>query len=124
MATNVKAFPGLMRYYKRFNVGYANTTKPLFALTRKECKFLWTPMCQTTFITYKRRLVEAHVLIRLDFNEPFILDVDWSIKGIGAILSQKSRRQEQIIACANKGLSLVQCHFHPMEGDVMLSFGV
>jgi hypothetical protein len=32
--------------------------------------------------------VEAPILIKLDFNKPFILDVDWSIKGIGAILSQ------------------------------------
>jgi hypothetical protein len=86
-ATNVKAFLGLIRYYRRFITGYANTTKPLFALTRKECKFLWTPVCQTTFTAFKRRLVEAPVLIKPDFNKPFILDVDWSIKGIGAILS-------------------------------------
>jgi hypothetical protein len=106
-AANVKAFLGLIRYYRRFIVGYANTTQPLFALTRKECKFLWTPMCETAFIAFKRRLVEALVLIKLDFNKPFVLDVDWSIKGTGAILSQKSRRQEQIIVYATKGLSPV-----------------
>jgi hypothetical protein len=37
-------------------------------------------------------IVEAPVLVRPDFNKPFILDVDWSIKGVGAILSQKSKR--------------------------------
>jgi hypothetical protein len=62
-------------------------------------------------------IVEALVLVRPDFNKPFILDVDWSIKGVGAILLQNFRRQEQIIAYANKGLSLVQCRFHPMEGE-------
>jgi hypothetical protein len=90
--TNVRAFLRLTWYYKRFNAGYAKITKPLFALMKKDCKFLWTPICQTTFITLKRRLVEAPVLVRLDFNKPFILDVDWSIRGVGAILSQKSRR--------------------------------
>jgi len=61
--------------------------------------------------------VEAHVLVRLDFNKPFILDVDWSIKGVGAILSLKSGRQEQVIAYANKGLYLVKRCFQPMEGE-------
>jgi len=42
---------------------------------------------QTTFIALKRILVEALVLVRPDFNKPFILDVDWSIRGVGAILS-------------------------------------
>jgi hypothetical protein len=43
--TNVKAFLGLIGYYKRFIVGYVKIAKPLFTLTKKECKFLWTPIC-------------------------------------------------------------------------------
>jgi hypothetical protein len=74
--TNVKAFLGLTRYYRRFIAGYAKMVEPLFALTKKECKFLWTPICQTTFVALKRRLVKAHVLVKFDFNKPFILDVD------------------------------------------------
>jgi hypothetical protein len=50
------------------------------------------PICQISFIALKERLVETHVLVKLDFKKPFILDVDWSIKGVGAILSQKSGR--------------------------------
>jgi hypothetical protein len=76
MATNVKAFLGLIGYYRRFIIGYAKIAKPLFASTKKECKFLWTPICQTTFIALKRKLVEVLVLVRLDFNKPSILDVD------------------------------------------------
>ncbi len=53
----------------------------------------------------------------LDFSQPFILDVDWFIREVGAILSQKIERQKQVIAYANKGLSLVQKHLHPMEGE-------
>jgi hypothetical protein len=61
--------------------------KPLFTLTKKECKFLWTPICQTIFVALKKRLIKAPILVRLGFNKPFILDVNWSIKGVGAILS-------------------------------------
>jgi len=116
-ATNVKAFLGLTGYYMRFIAGYAKIVEPLFTLTKKDCKFLWMPICHSAFIALKRRFVEAHVLVKPDFNKSFILDVDWSIKGVGAILSQKVRRQEQVIAYASKGLSLVQCRFHPMEGE-------
>jgi hypothetical protein len=40
----------------------------------------------------KRRLVKALVLVKPDFNKLFILDVDWSIRGVGIVLSQKFRR--------------------------------
>ncbi len=90
--TNVRAFLGLTGYYKRFITRYAKIAKPLFTLTKKKCKFLWTPICQATFVTLKKRLVEAPLLVKPDINKPFVLDVDWSIKDVGTILSQKSRR--------------------------------
>jgi len=40
ITTNVRAFMGLTRYYRRFITGYAKMTEPLFALTKKKCKFL------------------------------------------------------------------------------------
>jgi hypothetical protein len=76
IAMNVRAFLGLTRYYRRFIVGYAKITEQLFALTKKDYKFLWMPICDIAFTTLKRRLVEAPVLVRADFNKPFILDVD------------------------------------------------
>jgi hypothetical protein len=42
---NVRAFLGLTRYYKRFITRYAKITELQFALTKKECKFLWMPIC-------------------------------------------------------------------------------
>jgi hypothetical protein len=39
-------------------------------------------------------LVIAPILVRLDFTKAFILDVDWSTHGVGAILLQKEGRWE------------------------------
>jgi hypothetical protein len=39
------------------------------------------------FETLKKTLVDAPMLIWLDFNKQFCLDVDWSPKGVGVILS-------------------------------------
>jgi hypothetical protein len=37
-------------------------------------------------------LMSTPILVRLDFNKAFILDVDWSTKGIGVIPSQKYKK--------------------------------
>jgi hypothetical protein len=46
-------------------------------------------------------LVETPILVRPNFNKT--LDVEWSIKSVGIIMSQKLGRQE--VAYANKRLS-------------------
>jgi hypothetical protein len=43
--TNVRAFLGLTKYYKKIILGYAKITKPLFGLIKKDYKFLWIPIC-------------------------------------------------------------------------------
>jgi hypothetical protein len=60
---------------------------PLFELTKKDVAFVWNQDCQRAFDDLKRALVETPILVRPDFKGPFCLDVDWSTKGIGAILS-------------------------------------
>ncbi len=115
--TNARAFLGLTGYYRRLTPGYAKIVESLFGMTKKDCKFVWTPIYHGAFVILKKRLMESLVLIRLDFSQPFIMDVDWFIKGVGAILSQKLKKQEQVIAYASKGLSPIQKRFHPMEGE-------
>jgi hypothetical protein len=44
------------------------------------------------------------MLVRPNFKKPFCLDVDWSPKGVGAILSQKEGKVERVVAYASKGL--------------------
>jgi len=62
-------------------------------------------------------LVDAPILIHLDFQRPFCLDVDWSTKGVGVVLSQKEGRFEKVVVYASKGLTMAQRKFHPMEGE-------
>jgi transposase InsO family protein len=65
----------------------------------------------------KAALVDAPVLTWPDFKRTFWLDVDWSTKGVGAILSQKEGKFEKVIAYASKNLTEAQRKFHPMEGE-------
>jgi len=50
-------------------------------------------------------LVDAPILTRPDFKRTLCLDVDWSPRGVGAILSQKEGRFEKVVAYASKSLT-------------------
>jgi hypothetical protein len=78
--------------------------------------FVWDLGCQQTFEAPKRALVDAHVLILLDFKKQFCLDVNWSPKGVRAILSQREGKLEKVVAYANNNLTTTQWKFHPMKG--------
>jgi len=86
-------------------------------LTKKDVDFVWDVGCQRTFQVLKVALVDAPVLIRPDFKRTFYLDVYWSSKGVGAILSQKEGKFEKVVAYASKNLTKAQRKFHPMEGE-------
>jgi hypothetical protein len=85
--TSVRSFLGLTGYYRKYIRGYSNLTGPLFELTRKDIVFAWDVNCEQAYQALKATLVKAHVLTRPDFRRTFWLDVDWSPKGVGAVLS-------------------------------------
>jgi predicted aspartyl protease len=85
--TNVRSFLGLTGYYRKYIKGYSKTAGPLFELIKKDVVFIWDQERQSAFDDLKRALVQAPVLVRPNFREPFCLDVDWSTRGVGAILS-------------------------------------
>jgi hypothetical protein len=115
--TNVKSFLGLTGYYRKYVKGYARLAAPLFELTRKDVDFVWNMGCQQAFQALRTALVRAPILRRPDFKKAFYLDVDWSPKGVGAILSQKEGTLEKVVAYASKSLSIAQKKFHPMERE-------
>ncbi len=115
--TNVRSFLGLTGYYRKYVKGYSKLAGPLFELTKRDVIFVWNQDCQRAFDALKKALMEAPILVRPNFKEPFCLNVDWSTKGVGAILSQREGRFEKVIAYASKALTVAQKKFHPMEGE-------
>jgi hypothetical protein len=114
---NVRSFLGLTSYYRRFIRGYSKLAGPLFELTKKDVVFVWNQDYQNAFDALKRALIGAPILMRPNFKDPFVLDVDWSTKGVGVVLSQREGRFEKVIAYASKALTVAQKKFHPMEGE-------
>ena len=114
----VHSFIGLASYYRRFIPNFTKWSKPLNALIvppahqakvrRGEMKkselteFVWSKECQEGFDALKHALTTAPVLAYPDYTQPFILETDASLKGLGAVLSQKGKdREVRIIAYAS-----------------------
>ena len=112
---------GLASYYCRFIPNFTKWSKPLNALIvppahqakvrRGEMKkselteFVWSKECQEGFDALKHALTTALVLAYPDYTQPFILETDASLKGLGAVLSQKGKDGEvRVIAYASRSL--------------------
>ncbi|KAL6459693.1 hypothetical protein MHYP_G00314520 [Metynnis hypsauchen] len=64
----------------------------------------WDEAFKRAFQSLKDRLTSAPVLAYADFSEPFIVEVDASHGGLGAVLSQEHEGKVHPIAFASRGL--------------------
>ena len=85
----LRAFLGLLSYYRRFIPRFYAIAQPLYSLTRKDTPFLWSADCETAFHQLKGQLTLAPVLAYPQFGKDFLLETDASGVGLGAVLSQK-----------------------------------
>lgn len=72
-------------------------------------------MLQGTHQALKQRLVSAPTLAFADFNLPFILEVDASHIGLGAVLSQEQQGKIRPIAYASRSLSPAEKNYSSMK---------
>jgi hypothetical protein len=102
---NIRAFLGLSGYYRDFIRNYADMSRPLTQLTKKDEKFVWTDLQQQAFDNLKDALTSDSVLAHPRFDQPFILSTDASDLAISAILSQLHNGRERPISFASRMLN-------------------
>lgn len=96
--SEVRSFVGLCSYYKKFVDGFADLCRPLYHLTKKDVKFVWSDECEESFKQLKFALQHSVTLQYPDFELPFILDTDASDFSSGAVLSQMHDGVEKVVA--------------------------
>ena len=89
MSKQVRAFLGLVGYYRKFIKGFAKIAKPLTLLTRQQVKFEWTPEHQAALVHLKDAIVQAPILHYPNPNKTYIIYTDASDDACGAHLSQE-----------------------------------
>ncbi|KAK3548024.1 hypothetical protein QTP70_002689 [Hemibagrus guttatus] len=97
----LQRFLGFANFYRRFIRGYSSVTSPLTNLLRNKPKTLvWTPAAMRAFQTLKQAFTTAPLLVHPDPELPFIVEVDASTTGVGAVLSQQQGNPRKLHPCA------------------------
>ena len=115
-ARELRSFLGFASYYRRFVPQFATYAAPLHRLaaaagaTKRAPSSVisvpdgWDQYCEVGFQALKERLTSAPVLAYADFSRPFVLEIDASYAGLGAVLSQDQEGGRRPIAYASRGL--------------------
>ena len=98
--TELRQFLGFAGFYRRFIRDFSKVAAPLHALTSTLHPFKWTPEADVAFKALKATFTTAPVLVHPNPDEPFVVEVDASDSGIGAVLSQRSGKDNLLHPCA------------------------
>lgn len=96
----LQCFLGFAIFYRRFIRHYSSLAAPLTILTSSKVPFQWSPTADSAFQTLKTRFTSAPILQMPDPNCQFVVEVDASDVGVGAILSHRSANDQNLHPCA------------------------
>ena len=122
-AKELKQFLGLASYYRRFVRGFAKIASPLHWLSEKNKPWAWTDECEQAFNLLKHHLISAPILKLPIFSQNFILDVDASENGLGAVLSQEVDGHEQVVAYGSRALTKAEKKYCATRKELLALVG-
>lgn len=94
----LQRFLGFANFYRRFIRNYSLISAPLTSLLKgKPSKLIWSNTAQEAF---KTSFTTASIIKHPDPNLSFIVEVDASDCGIGAVLSQLHSNPSKLYPCA------------------------
>lgn len=94
-------FLGFTNFYRRFIRNYSTIAGPLTSmLWGKPKKLLWSEQARNAFKGLKNSFTTAPILRHPDPNLSFVVEVDASSSGIGAVLSQHHGHPGKLHPCA------------------------
>ena len=124
--TKVKSFVGLVGHYRYFIKGFAKIAVPLYDLTGGDNKdkklehIDLSPEALKAFDRLKAACLQAPILAFPDFNKPFLLEMDASGRGLGAVLSQKQADGcNHPITYANRVMNETEQRYHSNKQEFL-----
>ncbi len=96
----LQRFLGFANFYRRFIRNFSQLAAPLTALTSTRVMFRWSSAAEAAFSNLKSRFVSAPILVAPDPTRQFVVEVDASEVGVGAVLSQRAASDDRVHPCA------------------------
>ena len=115
-----------MGHYRHFIKGFAHIAAPLYDLIsgdnkdKKSEPVKLSPEALEAFNILKEKCVNAPVLAFPDFKKPFLLEMDASRKGLGAVLSQKQDNgRYHSVAYASQTMNETEQRYHSNKQEFL-----
>jgi len=123
--SRVRAFMGLTNYYHMYVKGFSAMAKPLNMLLKLDQEWQWGDEQERAFVELKARLVVAPILRRPIRGCPFQLHTDWSMLGLGAVLTQcDDEGKEFVVAYVSRSNNAVESHYSSYEEECLATVWV
>ena len=117
----MRQFLGLANYLHKYSKNYAEQTKPLSDLLKKDTEWICSKKQEDAFTSVKQSLVEAPVFALPDADKPFSVVCDASNFAIGSALMQKDDDGvDRVISYQSRLLKAAELNY-PVHDKELLS---
>lgn len=115
----LRAFLGLINYFRKFIHKYGEETKPLCQMLQKDVVWKWTPDKQQIFEKVKGLFLDTVMLVHPDINKPYYLQTDSSAIGIAGCVYQLNKENEpMVVGFCSKGLTDAEMRWTVSEQEL------
>ena len=115
----IMRFLGMAGYYRKFCRNFSDLAAPLTNTLQKKNSFIWNKSCQKSFEKIKAFLCNHPVLKAPDFKKPFIMHVDASEVGAGAVLLQEMQGVLHPVSYFSKKFDHYQRNYSTIEKETL-----
>ena len=93
----VREFLGMVGYYRKFIVRFADAARPITKLTRNDTNFEWSDDCQSGFEYLKTCLTKSPILKYPNPQKRYVVFTDASDHTAAAVLTQEYKDDDNEI---------------------------
>lgn len=113
-----KRFVAFCNYYRRFIPNFAELSRHITRLTRKNTPFFWTVECENAFQYLKTQLMSPNILQYPDYDKSFCITTDASKYACGAVLSQEHDGVQLPISYASRAFTKGESNKSTIEQEL------
>ncbi|KAI2645458.1 Transposon Tf2-9 polyprotein [Labeo rohita] len=110
----LQRFLGFATFYRRFIRNFSTAVAPLTAMVKKgTSRLTWSQAALQAYDDLRQRFSSAPILHHPDPEKPFVVEVDASSTGVGAVLSQRQGEPPKLFPCAyySHKLTPAECNY-------------
>ena len=117
--TQLRAFLGLLNFYRRFLPQASSMLEPLNRLLKAKTPWVWGQEQELAFLECKKTLVNSSALVHFDPKLPLVVVADSSSYGIGAVLCHLIEGVERPIYFASRTLTSAERNYAQLEKEAL-----